>query len=93
MTMTDQQTTTSNTQSEPVLCKHGCGFFVSTVYTEIITRMNDGMKKGKNKRRKKRAPARDFLKKYDVLFSLPWPLFPFHDVLSCIHSLQSLSNH
>jgi hypothetical protein len=31
MTMTDQQTTatSSNTQSEPVLCKHGCGFFVS----------------------------------------------------------------
>jgi len=28
MTMTDQQTTTtSNTQSAPVLCKHGCGFF------------------------------------------------------------------
>ena len=31
ITMSDQSQTTSSTPSEPVLCKMGCGFFVSTL--------------------------------------------------------------
>ena len=50
MTMTDQQTTTtSNTQSAPVLCKHGCGFFVSNVYGN-----NNEAKRWKEERKDKK---------------------------------------